>query len=204
MPRQTIPMDRRQMKHFLCLSDLFGFVSNVSGSVVECGVGKGRSFLQFSYLLIQEGKGRELWGFDSFEGFPDPVKEDASVRNPKKGEWSGTTPEDILEVLSSAGIDTDFLKKNVHLVPGYFQDSLSAYSGAPIAFLHIDADLYESYKVVLDTLVPYVATGGVVMFDEYAHEKWPGAKKAVDDFLADTEWKIAYHEKGERYYFVKT
>lgn len=203
VPRQTIAMDYRQMRHFLCLADLFEHIQNVPGSVVECGVGRGRSFLQFAFLITQEAKKRALWGFDSFEGFPTPAVEDMSVRNPKKGEWSGTSPDDIREVLTTAGISAEFMSESVHLIPGFFEDTLSQYTGDPIAFLHIDTDLYESYKLPLATLVPLVSKGGVVMFDEYGHEKWPGATKAVDEFLVGTNWKLEKHEKGDRYYFIK-
>ncbi len=203
-PRHTIAMDVRQMRHFRCLGDLYALIQDVPGDIVECGVGRGRSFLQFAHLMSEEERIRTLWGFDSFEGFPSPGKEDESVRNPKKGEWSGTAPEDILGVLRTAGIDRDFIENQVRLVPGFFEASLGQYTGDPIAFLHIDADLYESYRDVLQAFVPYVSTGGVVLFDEYGHEKWPGATKAVDEFLQGTPWRLTHHQVGDRWYFVKT
>lgn len=204
VPRGTIPMDVRQMRHFLLLAELMGKVRDVSGAVVECGVGRGRSFLQFSYLIATQAEQRILWGFDSFEGFPDPAVEDASARNPKKGEWSGTSPDSIREVLRVAGIGKDFIEKQARLVPGFFTKSLSQYDGKPIALLHVDADLYESYRDVLTALVPHVSPNGIVLFDEYGHDKWPGATKAVDEFLKGTPWKLEYHKEGDRWYFIKT
>src|SRR3989344_5450284 len=72
---------------FLYFKRMLGSVSGVDGDVVECGVGKGVSTQILVLLLNNENKGRKFWGFDSFEGFPEPTKEDASYRNPKKGEW---------------------------------------------------------------------------------------------------------------------
>jgi len=37
----------------------------------------------------------------------------------------------------------------------------------PVAFLHLDADLYSSTKTVLDLIGPRLVTGSVVLFDEY-------------------------------------
>ncbi len=125
VPRGTIAMDMRQMRHFLLLADLMTKIGLVPGAVVECGVGRGRSLLQFAYLIASSGNERMLWGFDSFEGFPDPSSEDESARNPKKGEWSGTSPDAIREVLRVAGVDLDFIHKNVKLIPGFFNESLS-------------------------------------------------------------------------------
>lgn len=204
VPYGTVAMDMRQMTHFALLKELYARIPTVPGSVVECGVGRGRSFLQFAYLISTENTNRSLWGFDSFEGFPEPVQEDISVRNPKKGEWRGTSPDDIREILRVAGLGRDFIEHHVTLVPGFFSDSLSKYDGKPIAFLHVDADLYESYRDVLETLVPYVSNNGIILFDEYGHEKWPGATKAVDEFLQGTPWKLEYHKAGDRWYFIKT
>lgn len=203
-PRATIPMNRRQMRHLLGLADLFARIEGIRGSVVECGVGKGRSFLQFAHLILEEGGARDLWGFDSFEGFPPPTVEDASARMPKAGEWSGTSPEDIREILRTGSMERSFIEKQVHLVPGFFNKTLNSYNGGPIAFLHIDADLYESYIDALTTLVPHVAKGGVVLFDEYQYDKWPGATKAIDEFMSQSPWQLAHHEPANLWYFVKT
>ena len=35
-----------------------------------------------------EGGQRRIFGYDSFEGFPDPTIEDRAFRDPKKGDWS--------------------------------------------------------------------------------------------------------------------
>src|SRR3989344_1004488 len=181
----TIPFDVRRMKLLLYLNFLFGKLQNVPGDIVECGVGKGRSFLFLSFLAYSEGKSRTLWGFDSFAGFPEPSKNDSSDRNPKKGEWSGTHPDDIVAILKHAGIPEQFIQGNTKLIPGYFENTIQEYNGKKIALLHIDADLYDSYVVVLKKLFPFVSKGGIVLFDEYNEARWPGAKQAVDEFLKE-------------------
>ena len=75
------------MKQFRYFLTLFEKISNLSGDVVECGIGEGNTFSMFAYLVGSEGSKRMLWGFDSFEGFPEPDPKDASPRDPKKGEW---------------------------------------------------------------------------------------------------------------------
>lgn len=204
MPAGTIPMDVRQMRTLLGLAALYTRVRSVPGAVVECGVGRGRTFLYFAYLIHAEGGTRELWGFDSFEGFPEPTDADQSARAPKAGEWSGISPGDIQTILKTAGISSDFIAKSVHLIPGFFEKSLARYSNQPIAFLHIDADLYDSYREVLAALVPFVSSGGIVLFDEYGEKAWPGATKAVDEFLSGKPWKLERLERSGKYYFVKS
>jgi len=92
-----------------------------------------------------------------------------------------------------------------HLVPGYFNDTLKTYQGQ-VALLHLDVDLYDSYKVCLETLYPKVATGGVILFDEYAEptdlKNWPGAKKAIDEFLGENK-KYLERDKFGKWFYVK-
>jgi len=203
VPTRTIPMDVRQLRTFLYLSRLFPLIQNIDGDIVECGVGRGRTFLYFSYLSFQEKKGRHVWGFDSFQGFPEPSSVDASKRNPKKGEWAGTSPEDIRAILKTAWLPDEWVKKNTTLVPGFFNKSLSNYNKKPIAFLHVDVDLYDSYNDVLNTLFPFVVKGGVVLFDEYGDENWPGAKQAIDEFLKKHPHELIQEQIGKKYYFIK-
>ena len=77
---------------------------------------------------------------------------------------------------------------NVKLIKGFFNESLTKYPGDKIAILHIDGDLYQSYKDCLGMLYKYVSRGGIVVFDDfllvsYEGESFPGARKAVSEFL---------------------
>ena len=198
-----IPVTTRQMANFLYYGNLFSQIKDIDGSIVECGVGKGRSFLYFNFLASKEGKGRMVWGFDSFEGFPEPTSEDESSRKPKKGDWSDVSVGHIRDVLKTAGIPESWAARNVRLVKGFFDKTLSEYDGAPIALLHVDADLYESYMEVLVKFFPLVAPGGVVLFDEYDEPKWPGAKRAVDEYFAKTPYRPLRDRLSGKHYLVK-
>jgi hypothetical protein len=181
-------------------------VSHIPGDVVECGVGWGRSLMSLTMLVRLEEKGRRIWGFDSFQGFPDPSLKDQTFRNVQKGEWK-TDMLSVLKMLQSSGLDTEFLNSRLTLVEGFFQDSLERYTGDSIALLHIDVDLYQSYLDVLERLYSKVTAGGVVLFDEYANTleylKFPGAKKAIDEFFTGRE-KILRDAASGKYYALKT
>lgn len=103
------------------------------------------------------------------------LEKDVSYRNPKKGELA--TKEDwILIILKGSQLSTP----NIKLIKGYFKDIKF---NKPIALLHIDGDLYQSYKDALTVLFPLVVKGGIIIFDEYNEPAWPGATKAVDEFF---------------------
>ena len=191
-------LDVANIIHVVYWTHFFEMVKDVSGAIVECGIGRGRSLLIHSVLnkiTSDGGRYRKTYAYDSFEGFPEPKPEDNSFRQPKKGEWSHSpsgkykySSEFISQVLLNAGIE-DF-EKYVTLTKGFFSETLSNYDGGPIAILHLDGDLYESYRDPLDALYNQVAPGGLIVFDDFTtvkngEDRFPGGRKAAEDFFLD-------------------
>lgn len=196
----------RRILYFKRLMDLAG---SIDGDVVECGIGQGHTFFMLSALTALDAKKRNIWGFDSFEGFPKPSPEDASSRNPQAGDWSDVTVSEhtLHAMLQEGGIPSEFIEKRVNLVKGFFNESLPKFTGTNVAFLHLDVDLYQSYKETLDFFWHRVAKGGVVLFDEYkqpgVEDAFPGAVKAIDEFFGEQRRMIQYDKVVKRYYIVK-
>ena len=72
---------------------------------------------------------------------------------------------------------------------GWFDDTLPGFLAehdGPIAFLHVDGDLYSSARTVLDLCGPRLVEGSVVIFDEYFN--FPGWEqhehRAWQEFVA--------------------
>ena len=203
--KNSFLIDGRQIKNILRMKYFFDISSNLEGNIVECGVGKGRTLFYLMTFLYDNSshKFKKLWGFDSFRGFPSIDGAESSVRNPKKGEWGGTEVEDIKKIMLSGGIPEPYVDKKLMLVEGFFQDTLSKYNNEPIAFLHLDVDLYISYKITLEYFYPYVVSGGVIVFDEYGELNWPGATKAIDEFTELYNCELEYSVEFDKYYIIK-
>lgn len=107
---------------------MLDLVSDVEGDIVECGVGRGRSLLLLSLLSFEEGKGRQIWGFDSFEGLPEPTEEDDSPHSPKKGNYPANM-EGVRALLYEADLGELFMRSKITLVKGFFNESLHKYAG---------------------------------------------------------------------------
>lgn len=136
------------LEHALGLAKLQGFYA-------EFGVYKGDS-LSFLANISDE----VIYGFDSFEGLPSDW-----FFNYRKGFFSlgGKIPE----------VKTS--QQNFRLVKGWFEDSLPTFTSqidGPAAFLHIDCDLYESTRTVLERLADRIIPGTVIVFAEYLN--YPG------------------------------
>lgn len=176
-------------------------VRNVDGDIVECGFSIGHGALLFSLLGEHIGVNRTYYGFDSFEGFPDPVAMDESTPIKGRGFWANP-PDTVLKVLRDGRLSEDTIQNRIRLVKGWFDKTIPSYEGK-IAFLHLDCDLYESYKLTLEQLYDKVQPGGVILFDEYKDDRWPGATKAIDEFFADKPETIQPHPKCHWKYHVR-
>ena len=103
---------------------------------------------------------RDVYGFDSFEGLPE---------NWRNGFPAGAFNVDGLPDVPGA-----------ELVVGWFDDTLPGFLDeheGPVAFLHVDCDLYSSTKTVLDLVGPRLVPGSIVAFDEYFNfPGWDGAR----------------------------
>ena len=101
-----------------------------NGLLMEFGVAKGMWINR-----LASWTDRRIFGFDSFDGLPEPW----SFR--PAGFFAVETPPDV--------------PSNVTLVKGRFDESLPKFlheHPEPVAFIHMDCDLYSSTKTVLDLI----------------------------------------------------
>ncbi len=130
------------------------------------------------------------WLFDSFEGLPQPTKVDGSFASSLA---DGLVSGELKPIGECVGSENNvqelffkklgFKKENIHIVKGWFQDSLPRTSKEikEIALLRLDGDWYESTKVCLENLYPKVVKGGYVIFDDYGC--WEGCRIATDEYF---------------------
>ena len=57
--------------------------------------------------------------------------------------------------------------------------------------MRLDTDWYESTKVELEELYPLIASGGILIVDDYGH--FEGAKLAVDEYFAKQDRKPLFN-----------
>ncbi|MEK7124198.1 MAG: TylF/MycF/NovP-related O-methyltransferase [Patescibacteria group bacterium] len=165
--------------------------NDIKGDFAECGVWKGGTAASMAFVAEKLKSGRKTWLFDSFEGLPEPTKEDGDLAKTYSGNRTEGKMESIDKCVGpledAKKIFFEILKlneKNVVIKKGWFRDTLPVSKNeiGKIAILRLDGDWYESTKVCLDNLYDKVASGGYIIIDDYGH--WEGAKKATDEFLA--------------------
>lgn len=186
IPARTrrVSLDKAWFARLVHFSKLIEKISDVNGDVVECGVADGTSLATLASLLKAHGQIRRVWGFDSWAGLPSPSSADAGNASiAAGGMFSQASTAKVRDELLAYGLTDDEIAQTVRLMPGLFSETLPGYDGQ-VALLHVDVDLYQSYLDCLTNLWPRIVAGGIVAFDEYGEpDTWPGARRAVDEFL---------------------
>jgi hypothetical protein len=180
-------------------------VAHLPGDLVECGVYQGGTLVSEALYLKQNKISKVLFGCDSFAGFDETVLSEIALggsHDPQKklGGFSDTSLELIRENLLRLEIDD-----RVHLLKGYFQDTLQELRDRRFCFVHLDCDLYDSYKACLNFFYPRLVPGGIILLDEYNDPPWPGCNKAVDEILNGKQEKLIEIESDNylKYYIQK-
>jgi len=129
---------------------------------------------------------QHIWGFDSFDGLPEP--------------WTRTditAPQGTFRVNVEGWMPP--VLHNVTLVKGMFHETLPQFKkqvlkSIPIAFLHVDCDIYASTKEIFDQLAENVVSGTIIVFDEFYN--YPEAElhefRAFQEFLERTGKRPVY------------
>jgi O-methyltransferase len=135
-----------------------------SGDFVEVGVYKGGSAAHLAG--VAKDKARRLFLFDTFTGIPFA---DPDLDHHKVGDFNDVSLEEVRAALPEATIAAGVFPNTLKYCPDL----------GPIALAHIDCDQYKSVRESAIALVPLMAPGGVMVFDDY--NVLNGARKAVDE-----------------------
>jgi hypothetical protein len=182
-----IPDYIRQMRVFF-LAEIYELIKEKDGAIVECGVGHGNSLAVFGMLSKNEGKDRKVFGFDTFSGFP--YFDDSADKN-KRYEFKDVSLQKVKDRVGPRPV----------LIKGTFEETLPHFEEG-ISLLFIDADLYQSYMTVLNNLYEKVVPGGIIAFDDYGVESWPGATRAVEEFFKDKNTKLIKSRYSKRHHYL--
>lgn len=175
----------------------------IDGDIVECGIWRGGNL--FLAKKVQEkyydNIKRSLYGYDTFEGMPQPSEHDGLKANQvytefknKQEPWTKASLEDVLSSSRKLFSNTD----DFIFIKGKVENTLIEKSNLPekISLLRLDTDFYESTKVELDILYPLLSTKGVLIIDDYGD--FPGCRKAVDEYFSDKNVLIVGIDKSCR------
>lgn len=148
------------------LAELEEIAANApAGAFAEFGVYQGGAAVKLAAIARRQG--RALYLFDTFCGIPFAGQHDRHV----VGDFADTSYQAVRTLIPDA-----------IMVQGVFPGSLEEHGiGLPeLAFVHVDADQYESITDATRIFPPAMARGGAMLFDDFG--ALPGATRAVRDW----------------------
>lgn len=176
---------RQEVTRFLARIELFKKISEIQGSIVECGVYSGNGLFTWALLSsIYEPVGgslRKVIGFDTFEGFPSVSKKDTKSGTLKwqKGDLKVKTFKEIKQAIKIFDQNRFLSQVNkIKIVKGNFLETADKFIKKNphllVSLLFLDFDLYEPTKKALEIFLPRMPKGSIICFDQINHELWPG------------------------------
>lgn len=160
---------------------------NFDGVVYELGVYKGGSACLLRDALQAAGGGRSLRLFDTFEGMKVTNEKQGDRHRP--GDFSETSLAEVKKLIGEA----DWIDYRQGWVP----ETFAGLGDDIIAFAHIDLDLYAPIKDAIEFIYPRMVTGGIMVFDDYGFPSPPGARKAIDEFIASRPESLFVLQTGQ-------
>lgn len=163
-------------------------VRDLSGAFAECGCYQGAS----AYFIALEEPTTALHLFDSFEGLSEPSKEDGT-KDPEHKIWekgSLSTGEEIVAANLNAF-------HNIHIHKGWIPNKFADVENVTFKLVHIDVDLYQPTLDSLKFFYPRLQSGGVIVLDDYGFLTCPGAYKAANEYIKNTQDKIIHLPTGQ-------
>lgn len=189
---------RRTMLGFDRLLTLWQASANVARldlPSVEIGTFKGGSAALLTQALrLFAGVPRELHVVDTFEGHIDATitSHDHQVQ---RGKFKGTSYDDVRTFLEPY--------EGVHVHQGDASQVIVGWPERRYALVHVDVDLYKPTIDCLDYFGSRLATGGVIIVDDYEAPSCPGVHLAVHEFLDRNPGFQAWRMQGEQVTVLK-
>lgn len=191
---------------FTTVVRLLDMIERFDGAIIECGVHRGASLMGILHHLYRRGVATAtLYGCDSFQGLPTPTAEDAQPDGSFHHRAAPGTFGDTSRRFVEWRIRAVRWPYEVRFLEGRFDRTLPTLGSRRFLLAHVDCDLYESYRVCLRELYPRMLPGGYMVFDEYdaPSGKYPGSRRAIDEFLADKPEKVqAFFDLSKPRHFI--
>lgn len=171
-----------------CLEKIAVILENkeIPGAIAELGVYRG----DFAKVMNEVFPDRQLYLFDTFEGFPEQdmqfeIENDLMLN--EVGKLINTSVEFVLGRMPH--------REKCIIRKGYFPDTAIGLEHEKYAFVNIDVDLYKPILAGLEYFWPRMVDNGYIFVHDYFSFSYAGTKKAIEEF--SEKYHVGYIPIGD-------
>ena len=162
--------------------------AKLKGALIEIGVFRGGSGALIAKKAKLEGIKDKVYLCDTFTGVIKSGKKDSIY---KGGEHANTSKETVKEVINKLKLD------NTEILVGIFPEETSKLiKDKKFRFCHIDVDVYQSAKDIVEWLWSKLVVGGIVVFDDYGFPNSDGIRHFVNEERSKKDRLVIHNLNG--------
>ena len=167
---------------------IVGELADVPGAILEVGVWRGGSGALMAARAAALGIEDQVYLCDTWEGVVKTGALDTYYRDGKHDDTSLGIVERLL---------ADMRLDRVECLQGIFPDDTGdKVADQTFRLCHIDVDVYQSAKDVLDWVWPRLSPQGMVVFDDYGFPACPGITQFVDEQRMQADRLVLHNING--------
>lgn len=188
--------DRSNYRSFdrkFAMKELLKLALPLDGDLAECGVFRGASAYLLANAIAARSRKKRLHLFDLFAGLSEP-KPDLDGSHWHFGDLACGLAEVALNLKQHAS--------RVLFHAGWIPEKFFEVSDKKFCFVHVDVDLYEPTRDVLAFFGPRTVPGGLIVCDDYGFETCPGARRAMDEYVAASRQTVVHLPTGQGVIFA--
>ncbi len=160
-----------------------------AGSIIEIGVWRGGTGALIAKQAINCGISDPVYLCDTFTGVVKAGAKDSNYR----GREHADTSRKIVEKL----LFNRLLLDNVQIMQGIFPDETShEVENERFRFCHIDVDVYQSAKEIVDWIWTRMVRGGIIVYDDYGFYGCDGITKYVEEQIPYKDRLVIHNLNG--------
>lgn len=152
--------------------------NNLDGAILEVGVWRGGTSAIICKSAMLNNVKQNIYLADTFEGVVKAGEHDTYYMNGAHDDTSEETVKNLLK--DQLGLN------NFKILKGIFPDDTEdKIADQNFCFCHIDVDVYESAKDIVDWIWPKLCIGGMIVFDDYGFAGCVGLTKYVNSLVSE-------------------
>lgn len=170
-------------------------IKNLDGHIIEIGTWKGGSGAIIASQLKKYNPNNTVYLCDTFDGVVKTGKKDTVYKDGAR-KASKETVHHLLQRLNLS---------NTKVLAGIFPEETSHNIDQNDLFklCHIDVDVYQSAKDIMDWVWPKIIVGGIVIFDDYGDTNCDGIITFVNEEKNKTDRLFIHNTNGHAIFIKK-